>query len=72
MSVNDALRIVDSIIDSMRARINYLSDDLRYELRAYRRARLRKLIAEFNELLRGWESFRASLVSNHAIGQGIQ
>ncbi|WP_054841681.1 hypothetical protein [Vulcanisaeta distributa] len=73
VNVNDALRIVDSIINSIRARINYLSEDLRYELRAYRRARLRNLIAEFNELLRGgWESFRVSLVSNHAVGQGSQ
>ncbi len=70
VSVNDALRIVDSIINAIKSKINYLSEDLKYELRAYRRARLRKLIEEFNELLRGgWESFRASLVGGHAVGQ---
>lgn len=72
MSASDAQRIVDAIINSIRARINYLSEDLKYELRAYRKARLRNLITEFNELLRSWESFRVSLVSNHAVGQGSQ
>ncbi|BDR91885.1 hypothetical protein [Vulcanisaeta souniana] len=72
VSTNDALRIVDSIINSIRRRINYLSEDLRYELRGYRRTRLRNLITEFNELLNGWESFRASLVRNNASYQGRQ
>ena len=67
MSVNDALRIVDSIINSIRGRINYLSEDLKYELRAYRRARLKNLINELNEVLRGWEGFRASLVRGNAV-----
>ena len=67
VSVNDALRIVDSIINSIRGRINYLSEDLKYELRAYRRARLRNLINELNEVLRGWEGFRASLVRGNAV-----
>ncbi|ADY02103.1 hypothetical protein VMUT_1902 [Vulcanisaeta moutnovskia 768-28] len=66
VSVNDALHIVDAIINSIKGRISYLNEDLKYELRAYRRARLRNLIAEFNELLKNWESFRASLVSGNA------
>ena len=66
ISINDALRIVDSIINSIKRKITYLSEDLRYELRTYRRARLKNLIAEFNELLRSWELFRASLVGGNA------
>ncbi len=65
MSVSDALRIVDSVISAVRGRIEFLREDLKYELRAYRRVRLARLIDELSEVLRGWEEFRMALVSGN-------
>ena len=71
VSVGDALRIVDEIIAKLRGKIRFLEEDLKYELRSYRRNRLVRLLSELNAVLRGWESFRERLVVRHG-GKGIK
>ncbi|MCG2880124.1 MAG: hypothetical protein L7H00_01295 [Vulcanisaeta sp.] len=62
VQVADALRIVNIVIEKLRGKIKFLEEDLKYELRSYKRSRLVRLLNELNDVLRGWESFRNRLV----------
>jgi hypothetical protein len=65
------LRIVNEVIAKLRGRIRFLEEDLKYELRGYRRNRLVRLLGELNAVLRGWESFRERLVTKYG-GKGVK
>jgi hypothetical protein len=61
MSRREALELVNLVMNSISSRIRRLEEEVKYELRGYRRRRLIRRIRELEGIMSGWAGFGRSL-----------